>query len=344
MTVSFRPAVRENVWLLVGLAGGTGSGKTFSAMRLASGMAGDKKFAVIDTENGRARHYADQFRFDVADLAEPFRPERYAEAIESAATAGYPVIVVDSFSHEHAGTGGLLDWHEEEFQRMGGRDSVKMTAWIKPKMAHKQMVSRLLQVNAHIILCFRAEEKVEIIDDPAKPGKKLIVPKRSLTGAAGWVPIAEKTLPYELTASFLLTADEPGIPKPIKLQEQHRPMVPLDRPISEETGAALAAWASGAASAVGTPEKAGRETTAAPPAEEAPVLAGGAPARSDDDPAFASQPQRKRLFAIAKENGVESARLREILFVTTGQESTAQIPAAEYDKVIAAVEAEPVPA
>jgi len=349
MTITFRPAVRENVGLIIGLAGATGSGKTYTAMRLASGIAGGREFAVIDTEAGRAKHYAEAFKFDHADLSPPFRPATYAEAIMAADQAGYPVIVVDSVSHVWAGDGGVLDWQDDELTRMAGddwkkREAVKMSAWIKPKMAHKQMVSRLLQVNAHIILCFRAEEKVEIIDDPAKPGKKLIVPKRSLTGAAGWVPIAEKTLPYELTASFLLTADEPGIPKPIKLQEQHRPMVPLDRPISEETGAALAAWASGAASAVGTPEKAGRETTAAPPAEEAPVLAGGAPARSDDDPAFASQPQRKRLFAIAKENGVESARLREILFVTTGQESTAQIPAAEYDKVIAAVEAEPVPA
>ena len=33
MTFEFRPAVRENVPLLIGLAGGTGSGKTFSAMR-----------------------------------------------------------------------------------------------------------------------------------------------------------------------------------------------------------------------------------------------------------------------------------------------------------------------
>jgi hypothetical protein len=48
------------------------------------------------------------------------------------------------------------------------------------------------------------------------------VPKASLTGLDGWIPIAEKNLPYELTASFLLMADKPGVPKPIKLQEQHQ--------------------------------------------------------------------------------------------------------------------------
>ena len=36
MSFQFKPAIREQVGLLVGLAGGTGSGKTYSAMRLAS--------------------------------------------------------------------------------------------------------------------------------------------------------------------------------------------------------------------------------------------------------------------------------------------------------------------
>ena len=72
----FKPAERKNVSLLVGLAGGTGSGKTMSAFRLAKGICGDKRFAVVDTENGRASHYADMFDFDVAELRAPFRPER----------------------------------------------------------------------------------------------------------------------------------------------------------------------------------------------------------------------------------------------------------------------------
>lgn len=327
MSVSFRPAVRENVSLLIGIAGGTGSGKTFSAMRVATGLANGQRFAVIDTENGRARHYADQFDFDVADLAEPFRPERYAEAIEAADKAGYPVVVVDSMSHEHAGHGGLLDWHEEEFQRMGGKDSVKMTAWIKPKMAHKQMVSRLLQVKAHVILCFRAEEKVDIVDDPKRPGKKAIVPKRSLTGADGWVPVSEKTLPFELTLSVLMTADAPGVPRPIKLQEQHRGLVPLDRPVGEEVGVALAAWAAGE----GTSVK-GRGVSSVEEASPAPA-----------DGTFASDADRRKLFSLRDELGVTNARLREILEEVTGQQSTAQIPAAKYDAVIAAVELEGVP-
>jgi hypothetical protein len=249
MTVTFRPATRENVGLLIGLIGGTGSGKTYTAMRLASGIAGGKPFAVIDTEAGRAKHYADNFKFDHADLKPPFLPEAYAEAIKAADAAGYPVIVVDSMSHVWAGEGGVLDWQEAELERMAGndwskRERVKMAAWIKPKMAHKQMVQRLLQVRAHLILCFRAEEKVEMIREN---GKTVIAPKKSLTGLDGWIPVCDKTLPFELTTSILLTAARPGIPLPIKLQENHRALFPLDNPITEKSGQAIAAWAKGSA-------------------------------------------------------------------------------------------------
>jgi hypothetical protein len=270
VSISFRPAVRENVSLLIGVAGGTGSGKTWSAMALATGLANGEQFAVIDTENGRARHYADQFAFDVSDLAAPFTPDAYAEAILAADQAGYPVVVVDSASHEHAGDGGLLDMHEAEYQRMGGKDSAKMAAWIKPKMAHKQMVNKLLQVKAHVILAFRAQQSIEIVKDAQ--GKMQVVPKKTLTGLDGWIPIAEKNLPYELTLSFLLTADAPGVPKPIKLQAQHRVFVPLDAPLSVETGRQLGEWARGGlngsvgGTALGAVERAAA-TAAAPPTD-----------------------------------------------------------------------------
>ena len=94
--ITFRRAVRENIGLIIGLAGSSGSGKTYTAMRLASGLSGGRPFAVIDTEAGRAKHYADTFSFDHADLSAPFRPSSYADAIKAADEAKYPVIVVDS--------------------------------------------------------------------------------------------------------------------------------------------------------------------------------------------------------------------------------------------------------
>jgi hypothetical protein len=255
MTFAFRKALRENVGLLIGLAGESGSGKTYTAMRLASGLAAGKTFAVIDTEAGRAKHYADMFAFDHGDLKPPFRPMTYTEAIKAADEAGYPVIVVDSMSHEHAGEGGLLDWHEEELDRMAGsdwkkRESCNMAAWIKPKAAHKHMVQRLLQVRAHLILCFRAEEKIEMKRNAE--GKMEIVKKQTTTGLDGWVPISEKNLPYELTASLLFRSLTPGVPRAIKLQEQHKQFFPLDKPITEESGRLLGEWAKGSAAPQGS--------------------------------------------------------------------------------------------
>lgn len=247
---SFRPAVRANVPLLISLAGGTGSGKSLSALKIARGLAGGEPFAFIDTEAGRALHYADMFpEMQHGELVPPFTPERYWEAIKAADDAGFRVVVIDSFSHEYAGDGGILDLHDQELTRMAGddwkkREAMTFSAWVKPKSSHKRLVSHLLQVRAHLVIAMRAEERIEIIKEN---GKTVVRPKQSLTGADGWIPVAEKSFAYEMTLSLLLTADRPGYPKPIKLQEQHRALVPLDQPLSEDTGDALAKWAAGGA-------------------------------------------------------------------------------------------------
>src|SRR3954462_11620141 len=104
MSYTFRPLKRERIPLLIGVAGGTGSGKTMSALRLARGLAGGKPFAGIDTENGRMSAYAEEFpEVQTAEITAPFRPSKYADAVEAAERAGFPVIVVDSASHEWYG-------------------------------------------------------------------------------------------------------------------------------------------------------------------------------------------------------------------------------------------------
>jgi len=251
VTFEFREPRREDAPLLIGISGGSGAGKTFTSCLLARGLAGGDPFALIDTENGRALHYADFFPdMRHTHLREPYSPARYAEAIKAADEQGFNVIVVDSASHEYEGEGGVLRIQEQEFERLGSRDSAKMLSWIKPKTEHKAYVRQLLQTRAHVILAMRAEDKIEVVDDPEKPGKKKVIAKPSLIGADGWIPIMEKRLPFEMTVHLLLTPDVPGVPKPIKLQEQHKPFVPLDRPLDEAVGKQLGEWASGAALAV----------------------------------------------------------------------------------------------
>ena len=278
---SFMPAVRDRVGLLIGLAGSTGSGKTLSALKVARGLASgdDSRIAFIDTEGGRGKHYApapgekpgaDRFGFQHGDLRAPFTSEAYLEAICAADTAGFEVIVIDSFSHSWDGPGGLQDQHDaavdravadarrkaEEnnwrFDELTARDKASVGAW-KVKGPYKRVVSRLLQCRAHVVICMRADEKLrmETIEEEGRNGRTykrtVITQAKDLPDAERWVPIVEKRLPYELTTSFVLSPARPGYPLPIKLQEQHRAAVPLDRPLSEETGRALAEWARGGA-------------------------------------------------------------------------------------------------
>ena len=130
MSFEYRPAVREKIGALFGLAGASGSGKTRTALHLAKGMAnGHGQVAVVDTESGRALHYAPRpgekadsskgtFDFFHIDFSPPFTPERYVEAIRFAETNGATVIVLDSTSHEWAGEGGCSDIQAIEAERM----------------------------------------------------------------------------------------------------------------------------------------------------------------------------------------------------------------------------------
>lgn len=255
MGYDFRPAVRDHTSVLIGLAGASGSGKTLSALKLATGLAGKTgKIAFIDTERGRGKHYAPPpgvpadpakgtFAFDYLELNPPFAPARYLDAIRAADEAGYAVIVIDSFSHVWEGEGGVLDMQEAEFARMGSRDAVKMASWIKPKGEHKRMVGRLIQCRAHLLICLRAQEKVKIVKGAG--GKQEIIAASERPPAERWEPICEKRFPYELTASFVLQPGDPGVPVPVKLQDQHRAFFPEGQKISEAAGAGLAAWAGG---------------------------------------------------------------------------------------------------
>ena len=233
MPFTFAPAKRAGVGLFVGIAGGTGSGKTFTSLRIARGIAGPTgRIAAIDTEAKRMSHYAGRFDFDVTDMAPPFRPERFAQAAADAEKAGYAVLVIDSMTHEWAGEGGVLDWHDE---LKGDDERQNMRAWIKPKTAHKAMIGSLLQRRIPIVLCFRAEEKIKV-----GPGGK--------PEPQGWTPIGDSRFMFELTTMLTLSNEAPGIVSyklPRKIQEQHLPFFPDGQPITERSGEQLAAWARG---------------------------------------------------------------------------------------------------
>lgn len=241
----FRPAIREHVPLLIGMAGGSGSGKTFSGMRVAKGIGDGKRFAVIDTEARRASHYADLFEFDVVNFTPPFTPKKFLEYARAAEKAGYPAILIDSFSHEWMGEGGVLSMQEAEVERMsrgdaGRADSVKLAAWIKPKTAHREMLDGLLQIRTPMIFCMRGKSSPMMVVDP-DTGKKKVVdgPFKATTS---------DDVPYEMTALFVLSPTKPGtvdFGQPNKISAPLRPLIKDGIVLDEAFGAAAAAWAVG---------------------------------------------------------------------------------------------------
>lgn len=244
-----KPAVREASGLLISLVGPSGGGKTFSAMRLATGIqrvvGGD--IDVIDTENGRALHYADKFKYGHVRFEAPFGSLDYLAALRSSARRGVKTVVIDSMSHEHEGVGGMLDAHDAEVDRMAGpdyakRERVKMLAWGKPKKARQTLINELLQLNVNLILCFRAKEKLKI--SKGKDPEQL-----------GWMPISGPEFMYEMALQVLLKPGSNGVPtwEPeypgekamIKLPAQFISLFKGDKQLDEATGEELAKWASG---------------------------------------------------------------------------------------------------
>jgi hypothetical protein len=243
MTFTFAPAQRRNVSILIALAGASGSGKTYSALTLAKGLSPNGKIAFIDTEARRGLHYAEEFQFVHAEMRPPFAPARFIEAIRSAEATGAEVVIIDSFSHEYDGEGGIIDFAD----RLASEGVKSPGNWKEPKLLHKKMMNALLQCQASVIFCLRADEKIEILRDG---GKTVVRP-------LGWMPICEKRFLYEMTASFTLTPDKPGVPHfdlPHKLQRQHRGMFTDTAPISEESGRLLAEWAAGGSAAPASTE------------------------------------------------------------------------------------------
>lgn len=242
MSFTFRPAQRPSMPLIIGLAGPTKSGKTKSALRIASGLANGGKIAMINTEGPRGHQYADQFKYEATELTEPFSMKRYEEAIKMAASIKPAVTIIDSMSHAHEGIGGMLDQHESELNRLAGndfkkRDRMNFAAWVKPKRDEATMINTMLQVDCHIILCFRAKEKIKIVR-----GQEPI--------DLGWQPIASDRINFETVFTLVLPPHSKGSPdmSASELRDPFDSMIPNGEQLTENIGELLYEWAKGGVS------------------------------------------------------------------------------------------------
>lgn len=168
--MAFQKAKREQIWAKILLNSASGGGKTYSALRLATGMAQKcgSRVAAIDTENGRIRYYANEFDFDDMQIEAPYTPEKYIAAIDDAVQAGYKVLIIDSISHEWNCCLDLVN-------NMPGQNNFVKWRSITPR--HNAFTEKVLQSPIHIIATVRGKDTYVMED---VNGKK--IPKKSTEG------------------------------------------------------------------------------------------------------------------------------------------------------------------
>lgn len=224
MALEFRPAVREAVPMPIALSGPSGSGKTYTALLMAAGIAGvTGKVALLDTENGRGKLYADSpgirkalpNGYLYAELTS-FAPSDYIGAIDDAEAAGITVLVIDSGSHEWEGPGGCDEIAEKAHKK-----------WITAKKEHKKFVYRMLYSTMHIIICLRAREKVKVVGSQYIP--------------MGILPICEKNFMFEMLLSLQLQ-DGTHYAAPVKIPEALAGVFPGGRMLTKDDGAKIREW------------------------------------------------------------------------------------------------------
>lgn len=178
----FHKATKEKCKARVCLCGVSGSGKTYSALKIATAMGG--RIAVIDSERGSASKYADEFEFDTCNDMPDFSPKCYIEAIKAAEKAGYDILVIDSLTHAWAGTGGALEMVDSAAARSRGNSYV---AWREVTPWHNKLVEAMVNSTAHVIATLRtkADYILETVNGKQNPKK------------VGMAPIQREGMEYE---------------------------------------------------------------------------------------------------------------------------------------------------
>jgi hypothetical protein len=179
--MQIRKAERKKAKLRLGISGASGSGKTWSALEIATGMGG--KIGMIDTESGRGELYGNDFQYDIIRLEAPYSPDRYIEAIKTFEKSGYDIVIIDSLSHAWTGEGGVLSIVEKN----GGQFQ---NGWKVGTPKQNALVDALINSKMHILITLRV--KSEYVVEKNEKGKN--EPRK-----IGLSPVQRDGLEYEFT-------------------------------------------------------------------------------------------------------------------------------------------------
>lgn len=165
--MAFKKAAAQQARFKAGFYGKQGSGKTFTALLVAEGLAkrDGKRIAYVDTERGtdfysqdikeRAFH-AEAFDFDAIYTRSIYEVIEEVEALD---TSTHSVIVVDSITHL---------WEAAQAAYAGKKmanGQIPVYAWGAIKKPYKKLMALLLSGNFHAIICGREGVVMEEDDD-----------------------------------------------------------------------------------------------------------------------------------------------------------------------------------
>lgn len=228
----FQRATKHESRLRAALLGPAGSGKTFTALKIARALVGPEgRIALMDTEHGSASKYADLFQFDSA-APDSFAVEVYLQTIQEAEDAGYDALIIDSLSHAWAGKGGLLEFVDQQAKRSQSNNT--FGAWREATPKHNQLIEAMLACRCHLIVTMRT--KMEYVVDRDEKGKTTV-------RKVGMQPVQRDGLEYEFDVVADLDQDNNLIVTKTRCSALsgfvgHR--------VGEEVAAPLRAWLSGA--------------------------------------------------------------------------------------------------
>ncbi|MFD5878440.1 AAA family ATPase [Streptomyces yangpuensis] len=152
----FAPAEKEARPVRAVIDGPPGSDRLITALRMASGLG--STIAVIDTERGRSRQYADEIDFDVAEMT-AFDPTDLCLALYAA--ADYDVVVISSWSSFWSGPEGIRDQVARHSGK--GRDA----GWDEVRPLERQMLEAVQCFPGHVIGVLRNRLDVVLTTDTA---------------------------------------------------------------------------------------------------------------------------------------------------------------------------------
>ena len=333
----FKQATKEKLKARIALDGPAGSGKTYTALRIAQGLAGPGgRIAVIDTEYKSASKYVGEspdgepFQFETCELVH-YSPSTYASAIKEAGKAGFDVLVIDSLSHAWEGTGGALDTVDRKKGQAGGA----FTAWKDVTPMHRAMVEAILSSPCHVVATMRTKMHYDVEETEINGRKKMVVSK------IGTKPIQREGMEYEfdvvadLDTQHILTVSKSRCPA-LDGMKVDRPGAAFVRPLVD--------WLNAGVEPASKPEP---DPEPEPePKEQRPARRGGVQVggeepsspyeQSEDGPC--GEDIAGQIKAAAKEAGLPPAKLKEIL-AGHGANKVAGLPIRYAEKLLAKLRA-----